>query len=103
MPFVSRRLAAPLTPRQAQNLAHYGYPYVLDDFRFHMTLTGSLPEAKHADMVTRLAAEFAIRVPPGPLVVDAICVFRQERRDGRFRLIARLALGEPPSGAATPR
>ena len=44
----ARRLKSPLTPAQHAYLEAYGYPYVGDAFRFHMTLTGSLP-AEHSD------------------------------------------------------
>ena len=37
-----RRLAADLTAGQIENLERWGYPYVAEDFRFHMTLTSSL-------------------------------------------------------------
>ncbi|MEP7173693.1 MAG: DUF1045 domain-containing protein, partial [Aestuariivirga sp.] len=36
---LKRRRAANLTPRQEFLLMRWGYPYVLDEFRFHMTLT----------------------------------------------------------------
>jgi hypothetical protein len=35
-----RRLAAGLSERQIALLDRFGYPYVLEEFRFHMTLTG---------------------------------------------------------------
>ena len=37
---LARRLASPLTPAERAHLDAYGYPYVGDAFRFHMTLTG---------------------------------------------------------------
>ncbi len=81
-----RRLKSPLTPRQIVQLDRWGYPYVGEDFRFHMTLTGPL----HADVrdvvregLVRLHAE---RVAHEPVVVDRLCVFKQERRDGPFRI-----------------
>ncbi len=43
---LQRRRAANLTPRQEFLLMHWGYPYVLDEFRFHMTLTRRLPDEK---------------------------------------------------------
>ena len=97
---LARRLAANLTPRQIQNLVHYGYPYVLEDFRFHMTLTGSLPAPRRADLAGKLAESFAVQVPSGVIPVDAICAFRQDRRDGRFRIISRFPLGRLPSDAS---
>ena len=36
---IEKRRAAGLTPDQDANLLRWGYPYVLDDFRFHITLT----------------------------------------------------------------
>ena len=38
-----KRLRDPLTERQQAHLERFGYPYVGEDFRFHMTLSGSLP------------------------------------------------------------
>ncbi len=38
----ARRKPENLTPRQVEQLDRFGYPYVRDDFRFHMTLTGRL-------------------------------------------------------------
>ncbi len=82
-----RRLQSPLTPRQIENLDRFGYPYVGEDFRFHMTLTGSL----HVDMREPVRAElerlFARETGGDDIVVDRLCVFKQERRDGAFKII----------------
>jgi hypothetical protein len=40
---LARRRAAGLTPAQESHLLRWGYPYVMDEFRFHMTLSGHLP------------------------------------------------------------
>ena len=42
---VARRRPERLTPRQRAHLDAWGYPYVLDEFRFHLTLTGPVPDA----------------------------------------------------------
>ena len=39
---LARRRKAPLTPEQDARLVAWGYPYVFEDFRFHMTLTGAI-------------------------------------------------------------
>ena len=39
---LAKRRKSGLTPRQEALLAKWGYPYVLDEFRFHITLTGKL-------------------------------------------------------------
>jgi hypothetical protein len=49
---LARRRKAPLTPEQDRLLLAWGYPWVLDEFRFHMSLTGPLndlsPQAQDA-------------------------------------------------------
>ncbi len=54
-----RRLKSPLTPRQIEHLDRWGYPYVFEEFRFHMTLTGSLPAEKREAVLPFLQGEFA--------------------------------------------
>ncbi|WP_223274768.1 DUF1045 domain-containing protein [Tateyamaria sp. syn59] len=39
---LTKRRAARLTPAQDAHLVRWGYPYVLDQFRFHLTLSGKL-------------------------------------------------------------
>jgi putative phosphonate metabolism protein len=89
----ARRLQSPLTPRQIGYLDTFGYPYVHEDFRFHMTLTGPL----HVDLRDRvrdgLATLHAEAVPAGPVVVDQLAVFRQATPAERFRIVFRAALG----------
>jgi hypothetical protein len=49
---LARRRHAPLTPEQDRLLLAWGYPWVLDQFQFHLSLTGPLgqcsPEVKAA-------------------------------------------------------
>lgn len=89
----ARRLKAPLTPRQRRALERFGYPYVGPDFRFHMTLTGSLTPGLIARVQPALAAAHAEAVPAGPVVIDRIVIFRQERREARFRILGGFSLG----------
>ncbi|WP_421698879.1 DUF1045 domain-containing protein [Ancylobacter sp.] len=86
-----KRLRAPLTPRQREYLDRWGYPYVLDDFRFHMTLTGPLEDEERALAEAELAEHFAASGGDGPLIVREIALYRQET--GPFRLIARFPFG----------
>lgn len=85
-----RRLRSPLTARQLGYLDTWGYPYVLEEFRFHMTLTGPLGSdtiAPVRDRLTALYAEIA-----EPLSVDAIAVVVQPTRSAPFRVLRRFAL-----------
>ena len=90
---MARRLKSPLTPAQHAYLQAYGYPYVGDAFRFHMTLTGSLPSGRVAPVRQALEAAQAAALPPGPVKLDRFAIFRQDSRDSRFRLIDSYRLG----------
>jgi putative phosphonate metabolism protein len=80
---IARRRASGLSPRQDRHLLRYGYPWVLDDFRFHMTLTERLQPPERGRVLTILA-ERAARICAEPLRFDAISIFRQPSRDAPF-------------------
>ncbi len=86
---IARRRAAGLSARQEDYLLRWGYPYVMDEFRAHFTLTTRLgPErdAVMAHLQTRLAD-----VPLRPFSVDSLCLVGEQAAGG-FRLIHRYAL-----------
>jgi putative phosphonate metabolism protein len=83
----ARRRPDRLTERQRAYLDRWGYPYVAEEFRFHMTLTGSLPRQRHEMIVPMLQALFAgITATPRP--IDRIALFYQPDAASRFRIIA---------------
>ncbi|MCZ0735183.1 DUF1045 domain-containing protein [Phreatobacter sp. AB_2022a] len=82
-----RRLKSPLTERQIGHLDAWGYPYIFEDFRYHMTLTGSLPEERREPVRAALAA--AYQPIAAPFRLDALVVFRQAARDQRFAILGR--------------
>jgi putative phosphonate metabolism protein len=85
---LARRLAAPLTERQRDLLVEWGYPYVFDEFRFHMTLSSSLDAA---DERTALVAFWQERVAElGPLVIDSAALFVEPAAGEAFVLWQRL-------------
>src|SRR6266567_1747583 len=55
----ARRNPSRLTPTQRDHLDRWGYPYVMDDFRFHMTLTGRLGSERRESVLTMLKARFS--------------------------------------------
>lgn len=70
---LARRLAAPLSERQRALLIEWGYPYVFDEFRFHMTLSSSLADA---DERAALVAWWRQQTPLlGPLSIDHAALF----------------------------
>lgn len=85
---IARRRPERLTPRQRENLDRYGYPGVLDEFRFHLSLTGRVPGAERDAVLHGLAEAFAADVPAGPVPVDGLALFRQ-RPGERFTLVKR--------------
>jgi putative phosphonate metabolism protein len=85
-----RRLSQSLTPRQVANLDLWGYPYVLDDFRFHMTLTGALPQPLQLRALGVLKRLY--RRVDRAVCIDAISVLAQPARHSSFNLVARFPL-----------
>jgi hypothetical protein len=89
----ARRNPDKLTPRQRDYLDHWGYPYVFEEFRFHMTLTGRLPAERREQVVAMLRERF-VATGIGRLAIDAIALCRQETANSRFRVIGRWQLQE---------
>jgi putative phosphonate metabolism protein len=87
---IARRRPDRLTDRQRQNLARWGYPYVLDEFRFHLTLTGNIGADAAAETASALAPWMGPLLPR-PFVVADLCLFG-EMPDGRFRILHRYPL-----------
>ena len=69
----------------------WGYPYVMEQFRFHMTLTSSLPDVERALVVAELGRRYREEVGRTRLLIDGLALFRQETRESRFRLTQRFA------------
>jgi len=82
----ARRNPHKLTPRQVEYLDRWGYPYVMEEYRFHMTLTGRLSETRREELLAMLRARFA-RLGLGQLEIDRIALFRQADPSARFTII----------------
>jgi hypothetical protein len=87
---LARRRKAKLNPRQDGLLLRWGYPYVMDEFRFHMTLTGRLSKPDMA--AARQALEVRLPPLPAPFVLDTVALVGERAADGRFELIRRYPL-----------
>ena len=87
---LSRRRAAGLSPRQEAHLLEWGYPYVMEDFKFHLTLTGKLP-ADQAELVEAALRPQIAPLLPAPLAINSLCLCGQAA-DGRFHLLHRYTL-----------
>ncbi len=87
-----------LNARQLSHLRRWGYPFVLDEFRFHMTVTGSVPESAE-DPSRDLDAHFAA-VLGRPLPLDGLGLFVEPTPGAPFRVHAFHPLG--PATAPQP-
>ncbi|MGJ5197209.1 MULTISPECIES: DUF1045 domain-containing protein [unclassified Bradyrhizobium] len=82
----ARRKPDLLTPRQRDHLDRWGYPYVMEDFRFHMTLTCRLSDERRRPILMMLQERFAA-LSLTELRIDRIVLFRQANAHERFRII----------------
>ncbi len=87
---LARRRGNGLTPEQDANLVNWGYPYVLDSFRFHITLSGKLDKPTLRSVQAALATHLGPMLPTPFRINDLALV--GEAEDGRFHLIHRYAL-----------
>jgi putative phosphonate metabolism protein len=87
---LARRRGNGLSPDLEANLRDWGYPYVMDAFRFHITLTGTLPPDM-LDVVQATLAPILTPLLPRPFVIDALSLMGEDR-EGRFHLIHRHTL-----------
>jgi putative phosphonate metabolism protein len=87
----ARRRPDKLSERQRDYLDRWGYPYVMEEFRFHMTLTGRIDLPKRERVLSMLKDRFSA-VGLGRLAVDAIALFRQDDAPSRLRILERWPL-----------
>ncbi|MCA3560314.1 MAG: DUF1045 domain-containing protein [Aestuariivirga sp.] len=96
---LARRRLADLTPSQERHLAEWGYPYVLDDFRFHMTLTGRLPPAVIERFKSAAEAHFAPALAE-PVAIDGLTLFTEAQRGAAFMATRHFPFFSPSEVAA---
>ena len=80
-----------LTPRQEQNLTRWGYAYVLDDFRFHLTLSDRLRSGEAEALIAAVATLAAPHLAP-ILQIDDICLYGDPGSGAGFHLLRRYPL-----------
>jgi putative phosphonate metabolism protein len=83
---LERRRRARLTVQQDLWLQQFGYPYIFDDFRFHMTLTGAIKDdGLRAKVVRALSDRFASF--EGEFRFETLALFKQETRQDPFNVV----------------
>lgn len=85
---IVRRRLERLSPRQRELLDRWGYPHVMEEFHFHLTLTDRLDQP---DPVRAALEQYFAPVLPRPFVIEDLCLFGEDW-SGRFHLMHRYAL-----------
>lgn len=71
---IARRNPETLTPAQLRNLHQWGYPYVFDEFHFHMTLSGRVSHSEAPRVAEAIEATFGTLLD-APLSIDTLALF----------------------------
>ena len=88
---IERRNPDSLSSAQLRNLMRWGYPYVFDSFRFHMTLTTRLSEPDITRIARAASAHFA-PVLARPVAVAALTLFVEPEPGAPFEIHSRVPL-----------
>ncbi|WP_238371663.1 DUF1045 domain-containing protein [Heliomarina baculiformis] len=89
---LKRRRGKGLPPAQEANLVQWGYPYVMEEFRFHITLSSSLPRDAIEPVETVLHERLTPLLPQPVPIRDVALV--GEADDGKFHMVRRFRLGK---------
>ena len=84
----AKRPASKLSPRQNQLMMQVGYPYALEEFRFHISLAGPLNGAELAKVEQALHPVLAAEMRE-PFIIRSLALFGDPGDGGKFRLLSR--------------
>ncbi len=82
-----------LTVHQEQMLEHWGYPYVMEEFRFHISVTDRIENLAERKEVMKALEIFATPVLGKPIMVGDIVVFGQASPEEPMLAIERIPFG----------
>ncbi|MBB4952931.1 putative phosphonate metabolism protein [Agrobacterium vitis] len=88
---MARRKPERLSERQRHLLEQWGYPYVMEEFRFHMTLTGPVDAAQSQTMQLALDDVFADYTHRA-LAISGLGLFIEKSRGAPFTAVSWLPL-----------
>jgi Protein of unknown function (DUF1045) len=93
-----RRRPEQLPPRQRELFEQWGYPYVLDEFRFHLTLTDRIRSERENEIDAAIAEHFA--AAPTDVVLRTIALFIEAEPGADFELLSVHPLAAPDPDTA---
>lgn len=88
----TRRRVDQLDAREQALLQRYGYPYVLERFRFHFTLSGPVELSAAQRVLQAVADPVAQLNATAPMVLDRLCLFVEPAPGQPFQRMADAAL-----------
>jgi hypothetical protein len=75
---IARRNPQKLSARQRALLVAWGYPYVFEEYRFHITLTGRLNENAQSDHMEKGLSSYLAAACSEPVTISSISICRQK-------------------------
>ena len=88
---IAKRRQSKLSPQQDTLMLRWGYPYVMQEFKFHMTLTGPLKNTDIDSIDHRANAIFHYHLGK-PLGINALALLGEDADSGHFHVIEHKAL-----------
>ncbi|MEI5679158.1 MULTISPECIES: DUF1045 domain-containing protein [unclassified Mesorhizobium] len=89
---IERRNPDALSQTEFRNLCQWGYPYVFDTFRFHMTLTGRVSAEESPKLRATIEELFGNAVAE-PFAIDGLALFVEREPGAPFMVHSYHALG----------
>ena len=90
---IERRNPDRLSAAQFSNLNRWGHAYVMDEYRFHMTLTGPLLGRDFGRIEEALKSHFAPALA-GPVTVDHLALFVEPEKGAPFHVHSLHPMGQ---------
>ena len=91
---IARRRKSKLTPEQDAYMLEWGYPYIFEQFRWHMTLSNKIEDNTVRDHLLKELQELFHDACLMPHPVSGIAIYKQDNRDAPFEIIDRFAFSE---------
>jgi putative phosphonate metabolism protein len=95
---LARRHEAGLTVRQSQYFADWGYPYIFEEFRFHVTLTKKL-HGEDLRAARVLAENHFAAINGKPLRISDISIFVEPADGAQFHVLEQFPVGSSAMAA----
>lgn len=82
-----------LTVHQDSMLVHWGYPYVMEEFRFHISLTERIDDIAERRALMTAVTELAKPLADKPVTIRELALFHQVDRDHPMTILERFPFG----------